>query len=124
MEYGIGQSISRVGAIMANQADNLVVGRWLGAVSLGQYSRAYQLMSVPTGLLGDVLDKVLFPTMARAQDDPRRLGEAFVQGTAILALVTLPMGVIAAVVAPELVSVAFEVAGPAWYSRSRSWPWV
>ena len=107
MEYGIGQSISRVGAIMANQADNLVVGRWLGAVSLGQYSRAYQLMSVPTGLLGDVLDKVLFPTMARAQDDPRRLGEAFVQGTAILALVTLPMGVIAAVVAPELVSVAF-----------------
>ncbi len=30
-------------------------------------------MSVPTGLLGDVLDKVLFPTMARVQDDPRRL---------------------------------------------------
>ena len=107
MDYGVGQSISRIGAIMANQADNLVVGRWLGAVPLGQYSRAYQLMSVPTGLLGDVLDKVLFPTMARAQDDPRRLGDAFVQGTAILALITLPAGVIAAVVAPELVAVAF-----------------
>ena len=107
MDYGVGQSISRIGAIMANQADNLVVGRWLGAVPLGQYSRAYQLMSVPTTLLGDVLDKVLFPTMARAQDDPRRLGDAFVQGTAILALITLPAGVIAAVLAPELVSVAF-----------------
>jgi O-antigen/teichoic acid export membrane protein len=107
MDYGVGQSISRVGVIMANQADNLVVGRWLGAVPLGEYSRAYQLMSVPTGLLGDVIDKVLFPTMARAQDDSRRLAVAFLQGTALLALVTLPVGVVAAVLAPELVAVAF-----------------
>jgi O-antigen/teichoic acid export membrane protein len=107
MDYGVGQSLSRVGVIMANQADNLVVGRWLGAVRLGEYSRAYQLMSVPTGMLGDVLDKVLFPTMARVQDDPRRLGAAFLQGTAVLALVTLPVGGVAAVLAPELVAVAF-----------------
>jgi PST family polysaccharide transporter len=107
MDYGVGQSISRVGVILANQVDNLVVGRWLGAVRLGEYSRAYQLMSVPTGLLGDVLDKVLFPTMARVQDDPRRLAAAFLQGTALLALVTLPIGVVSAIVAPELVAVAF-----------------
>lgn len=113
MDYGVGQSISRVGVITANQADNLVVGRWLGAVPLGVYSRAYQLMSVPTGLLGDVLDKVLFPTMARVQDDPRRLGVAFLQGTALLALVTLPVSVVAAVLAPELVAVAF---GSRWAS--------
>jgi PST family polysaccharide transporter len=87
------------------------VGRWLGAVRLGEYSRAYQLMSVPTGLLGDVLDKVLFPTMARVQDDPRRLAAAFLQGTGLLALVTLPVGVVSAIVAPELVAVAF---GPRW----------
>ncbi len=107
MDYGVGQSMSRVGVILANQGDNLVVGRWLGAVPLGNYSRAYQLMAVPAGLLGDVLDKVLFPTMARVQDDPRRLATAFLRGTALLALVTLPVGVVAAVLAPELVSVAF-----------------
>lgn len=107
MEYGVGQSISRVGVIMANQADNLVVGRWLGAVRLGEYSRAYQLISVPTNLLGDVLDKVLFPTMARVQDDSRRLAAAFLQGTAVMALVTMPVGVVTAVLAPELVAVAF-----------------
>jgi O-antigen/teichoic acid export membrane protein len=107
MGYGAGQSVARIGVIVANQADNLVVGRWLGAVALGQYSRAYQLMSVPTTLLGDVLDKVLFPTMARVQDDLRRLGSAYMQGTAFIALVTLPIGVVAAVLAPELVAVAF-----------------
>jgi PST family polysaccharide transporter len=105
--YGVGQSAGRIGVFLANQADNLVVGRWLGAVSLGLYNRAYQLMAVPTLLLGDVLDNVLFPTMARVQDDPPRLASAYLQGTALLALLTLPAGVVAAVLAPELVAVAF-----------------
>jgi PST family polysaccharide transporter len=107
MGFGMGLSAARLGVILANQADNLVVGRWLGAVALGLYSRAYQLMSVPTSLLGDVFDKVLFPTMSRVQEDIRRLTTAYLQGTAVVALVTLPAGVVAAVVAPELVAVAF-----------------
>lgn len=107
MQFGVGQSAARLGSFAADQADNLVAGRWLGAVALGLYSRAYQLMAVPTTLLGDVLDRVLFPTMARVQDDPRRLASAYLEGTALLALVTLPVGVVAAVLAPELVAVAF-----------------
>jgi O-antigen/teichoic acid export membrane protein len=111
MTFGVGQSAARIGAFLADQADNLVAGRWLGATALGLYSRAYQLMAVPTVFLGDVLDRVLFPTMARVQDDPRRLASAYLQGTGVLALVTLPAGVVAAVLAPELVTVAF---GPRW----------
>jgi O-antigen/teichoic acid export membrane protein len=113
MDYGVGQSAARLGVILANQADNLVVGRWLGAVALGLYSRAYQLMAVPTALVGDLLDKVLFPTMSQLQHDLRRLGSAYLQGTAILGLLTLPTGVVAAILAPELVIVAF---GPRWES--------
>lgn len=113
MDYGVGQSITRMGVILANQADNLVVGRWLGASALGIYSRAYQLMQVPTGLLVDVLDKVLFPTMSRVQDEPRRLASAYLRATAALVLVALPVGVVAAVLAPELVAVAF---GSRWHS--------
>jgi PST family polysaccharide transporter len=45
--------------------------------------------------------------MARVQDDARRLTSGYLQGTAIVALVTLPAGVVAAVLAPELVAVAF-----------------
>ncbi len=107
MEYGVGQSAARLGMITANQVDNLVVGRWLGAAPLGEYSRAFQLVSVPATLLGDVVDKVLFPTMARVQNDPRRLATAYLEGTALLALVTLPAEIVAAVLAPDLVAVAF-----------------
>jgi len=107
MVYGAGQSAARFGRLLANQADNLVVGRWLGATALGLYSRAYQLMAVPTALLGDVLDRVLFPTMARVQHDPRRLASAYLQGIALVGLVTLPAGVVAAVLASDLVAVVF-----------------
>jgi O-antigen/teichoic acid export membrane protein len=107
MGYGAGYSVASIGVIAANQVDNMVVGRWLGAYALGLYSRAYQLMAVPSALLGDVLDKVLFPTMARVQDDPQRLASAYLQGTGLIALVTLPIGVVAAVLAPDLVTVTF-----------------
>jgi PST family polysaccharide transporter len=107
MDYGVGQSAARLAWIFANQADNLIVGRWLGPVALGLYSRAYQLMAVPSGLPGTVIDKVLFPAMARVQNDPRRLAGAYLQGTAFVALVTLPAGVVAAVLAPELVVAVF-----------------
>lgn len=107
IDYGMGQSAGRIAWFLANQADNVVVGRWMGTTSLGLYSRAYQLMAVPTTLLGDVLDKVLFPTMAQVQNDSRRLAAAYLQGTALIALVTLPVGVVAAVLAPDLIRVAF-----------------
>jgi O-antigen/teichoic acid export membrane protein len=107
MNYGAGQSAGRIGVFLANQADNMVVGRYLGAVALGLYSRAYQLMAVPTSLLGDVLDRVLFPTLSRVQDEPRRLASAYLQGTALIALITLPLGVTAALLAPELILVVF-----------------
>jgi PST family polysaccharide transporter len=58
-----------------------------------------------------VLDKVLFPTMSQVQHDLRRLASAYLQGTGILVLLTLPTGVVAAVLAPELVTVVF---GPRW----------
>jgi PST family polysaccharide transporter len=85
----------------------MVVGRWLGPVALGLYSRAYQLMAVPTALFGDVFDKVLFPTLSRVQHDPRRLTSGYLQGIAVVGLVTFPAGLVAAVLAPELVASAF-----------------
>jgi O-antigen/teichoic acid export membrane protein len=107
MDYGVGQSAAALAVMGANQADNVVVGRWLGPVALGLYGRAFQLMSVPTALLGDVFDKVLFPALSRLQDDSRRLGTAYLQGIACISLLTLPAGVVAAILAPEIVRVAF-----------------
>jgi PST family polysaccharide transporter len=107
MGYGAPYSAANLGVLLANQADNIVVGRWLGPAALGLYSRAYQLMAVPTALFGDVLDHVLFPAMAKVQEDARRLSSAYLRGTALLALVMLPAGGVLCVLGPELIRVAF-----------------
>ena len=109
--FGAGFTLARVGNYLALQGDNLVVGRWLGPVALGIYGRAYHLMATPAFLLGQVLDTVLFPSMARIQGDRERLTAAYLRGVAAVALATLPLSAILVIVAPELIRV---VLGPQW----------
>jgi O-antigen/teichoic acid export membrane protein len=111
LHFGAGFSLARVGNFLANQGDNIVIGRVMGPASLGIYTRAYQIMAAPTTLLGDVLDRVLFPTMARVQGDRQRLATAYLQAVASIALVMLPVGVVMTVLAPEFVTVLL---GPRW----------
>ena len=103
--FGGGYTIARVFTYLAGHADKLVVGRSLGAGALGLYSVASQLMTAPAVIFGQILDRVLFPTMALVQQEPARLARAYRSGVAACALFTLPASVIVAIVAPELVLV-------------------
>ena len=109
--FGSGYSLSQLGNWVGNNGDNLVVTSVLGPAALGLYSRAYQLLVHPAQLIGTVADKVLFPSMARIQDDHERLARAYVVANSLVALVTLPAGVLLCVVAPEIVNVLL---GPGW----------
>jgi PST family polysaccharide transporter len=111
LSFGGGFTVARLANLVADQGDNLVVGRTLGAEPLGLYTRAFQLMSVPATLFGNILDRVLFPTMARCQHDLTRLAAAYHRGCAAVALAMLPVSLVVLVLAPEIVVVAF---GPRW----------
>ncbi len=103
--FGGGFTIARFSNYLASQGDNLVIGRWLGPVALGIYGRAYQLMQAPASLLGQVLDRVLFPAMARVQDQREKLAAAYRRGVALIALATLPASAALLLLAPEMVQV-------------------
>jgi O-antigen/teichoic acid export membrane protein len=103
LTYGGGFTLGRIGNYLAGQGDNLVVGRALGADALGIYGRAYQLMVAPVMLLGQVLDRVLFPAMAKVQNQPERLGMAYQRGVSLIASVTLPLSAFLVIAAPEII---------------------
>lgn len=109
--YGGGFTIARIFNYLASQVDKLVVGRWLGADALGIYALASQLMTAPSVIVGQILDRVLFPTMALVQAEPARLARAFRRSIAGCALLVLPASVVVAILVPELVQVLL---GPAW----------
>jgi O-antigen/teichoic acid export membrane protein len=109
--FGSGFTIARVCNYLATQADRLVVGRWLGADALGLYGLSSQLMTTPAVIVGQVLDRVLFPTMALVQEEPARLARAYRSATSGCALLVLPASVVVAIIAPELVLV---ILGRGW----------
>lgn len=109
--FGGGQTLARIGNYFAQEGDNFVVGRWLGADSLGLYGRAYKLAMLPATIVGGALDRVLFPAMARFQHDRAFLWDWFRRGSAGLAIAVYPVSMVALVLAPEIVDV---VLGGAW----------
>jgi PST family polysaccharide transporter len=111
LSYGFGHSLGQVGAVIGQQSDNFLVGRWLGAAALGIYGRAYSLMVMPAAVFGRVVMRVLYPLLAQVQNDRGRLRNAYERGLAIVALVSLPISAFLWVVAPEFIAV---VLGPDW----------
>jgi O-antigen/teichoic acid export membrane protein/thymidylate kinase len=111
--FGSGFTASGISNYLAGQAENLVIGRYLGAVALGVYGRAYQLMAGPAVVFGTVLDRVLFPAMVQVQNQPDRLAAAYRRGSALIALMILPVSGVLVVLAPEAVHV---ILGPEWHA--------
>src|SRR5207302_11035591 len=82
------------------QRDHVLVGRWLGAATLGFYGRAYEPMAAAPALVGEPVDKVVFPAMAARQGDLRALAAAYRRAVATLAVVPLPLSAVLPALAP------------------------
>lgn len=109
--FGGGFTVAHGFNYLARQGDNFVAARWLGAAALGAYGRAYQLVGFPVNQLTMVIGEVLFPAMARIQKSKERLSATFRRGTSVMALAFAPIGIIAAVLAPEIIGVTL---GSGW----------
>ncbi len=72
-------------------ADNLLIGRFLGAQNLGYYSLAYNLMLYPLQSVSSVIGRVMFPAFSKIQEDDVRFRYTFLKVTGAIALVTFPM---------------------------------
>jgi O-antigen/teichoic acid export membrane protein len=84
-------------------ADNLLIGRFVGATALGYYSRAFNLMAMQVQETGQVVGRVLLPTLASMQHDPVRVAGAYRRTVRLMNLVTVPALVGVAAVSPALV---------------------
>ena len=111
LRFGGGQTLSRLAAFIASQADGFVVTARLGVAAIGYYGRANQLVTMPTAQLGQLFDKVIFPTVARIQHDRSRSAAAYCTAVTIICLLSLPLCVLIWMLAPQIVHVAL---GPQW----------
>ena len=88
-------------------ADNILIGRFLGAEALGFYGRAYQIMLVPVHSLSMGASFALYPAMSSIQNDRPQLNGVYLKSLSILAAITLPMMAGLALVAVPFVEFVF-----------------
>ncbi len=74
--------------------DNIVVGRLLGVSALGLYDMGYTISMAPITEGTNVLAQVTFPLYVKMAGDRTRLKKAFTKTMSILALLTVPAGLV------------------------------
>jgi len=93
--------------------DNIVVGRILGASSLGIYEMAYNISMLPITDVSDVISKVTFPVYSLISGDSARLRKAFLKSLLLLSIITIPFGIIIFAFPYQIVNI---VLGQKWLS--------
>lgn len=91
--------------------DNMLIGKYLGAASLGYYAMAYRLLLFPLGNVTIVIGKVMFPAMSTIQDDLAKARSAYVRANKYVAAATFPLMAGLVVAAPAFTRV---IIGPKW----------
>lgn len=72
------------------QADTLIVGKVLGASTLGLYNIAVRIMQLPVGILGGSLHSAIYPGFVRLRTDAKALRDLVLFATAAQALLVFP----------------------------------
>ena len=98
-------------AFLSRNADNILVGRFLGVFALSNYSMAYRVLVIPVQMIGQTVNRVAFPTFSRLAEDTARLGVSLLRISALLSFAAVLPMTLAAVASRQLIEI---VLGPAW----------
>ncbi len=75
----------------ARNADNMLIGRFLGSEALGYYSRAYGLMLAPISQVISVIASVMFAALSTIKEDRARVKSIFLRAIGLITLLVFPM---------------------------------
>jgi O-antigen/teichoic acid export membrane protein len=96
---------------LAYNLDKILLGRFWGAAAVGVYGRSYQIINIPTENLNTAVGEVAFAALSRIQGEPSRLKSYFLKGYSLVLSLTVPITIMIALFARELVLV---ILGPKW----------
>jgi O-antigen/teichoic acid export membrane protein len=111
ISFGMAVKMSALFTYFARNADDLLVGAMLGAPVLGIYQMAYRLMLWPLDKVTRVVGGVMLPAFSGIKDDKERVRSVFLRATSCVAMITFPLVLGMAVVAPIIP----QVLGEKWH---------
>ncbi|SEV93119.1 MOP flippase family protein [Luteibacter sp. 329MFSha] len=107
LRYGAFQLGSQVINQLRSQADQIILGKFLGLASLGVYSLAKELVLQPTKLIMPVVQRLALPRLATRQKDPEGLRQMYLTGLRGVAVFSACVFIMLAVFAPFAVTILY-----------------
>ncbi|MDG6113168.1 lipopolysaccharide biosynthesis protein [Lactococcus formosensis] len=87
--------------------DNLLVSKFFGAKPLGNYSRSYQLLSLPITVFLSVVNPVLQPILAEHEKNIPLIRDTYLKISQILAFIAIPVSVFFSLNAEPIIYLLF-----------------
>jgi O-antigen/teichoic acid export membrane protein len=101
--FGMYQMGERTVTYLAINAIKLIIGRYLGANTLGLYYVAYQIIVYPVLRISSVIMTVSFPILAKFQDSNDLLRRGYLHMSRLISFSMFPVLVVVFVTAPVFV---------------------
>lgn len=101
--YGVWVFLNRIVFFLALRADDIFVGRFLGAFALGIYQVAFQIGELAARELTSVVSSVAFPAFSRIQGDRGQVVSSYLVTTEAVASVVIPVAAVSIFLAEPLV---------------------
>jgi len=111
LRFGGAFTLINLIAYVSYNLEKVLLGRFWGADALGLYGRAYQLINIPTENINSTFWGVAFSGLSRVRDDAQRFRSYFLRGYSLVLGMTIPITIVAALFAPDLI---FVLLGPKW----------
>ncbi|RJE70858.1 MOP flippase family protein [Reichenbachiella sp. MSK19-1] len=86
--------------------DNILIGKYFNASTLGYYNKSYQLMVLPMSNITKVLSRVMFPTLSKVNDDAI-LKRTYLKSISLVSAITFPAMFGLSVLAEEAIMIVY-----------------
>lgn len=109
--FGSKMSLIQFVEFLGVNLDSILIGRFLGEVSLGLYNRATVVIQHPINMITMSVTKVLFPAFSRIQGETDRLRKTYLLAISFIAMLMLPICAGIAAASKEVIAIML---GPKW----------
>jgi O-antigen/teichoic acid export membrane protein len=96
---------------LGDAVDKVMIGKVLGAASLGYYGLAFTLSNLPATNISSLVNQITFPAFSKVQNDRAMLKNAFIKTLSHVSIISMPVAFGILAVAENLVVV---VCGRKW----------
>ena len=121
LRFGLPLAGASIIVFAITDADQLVVGHFLGATLLGYYALAINLSNWPVNMFSVPVRSVAPALFSRLQHNRQAMRTGFVSGAGLLASVTLPICLILSGAAGPLIGFVY---GPRWMLAAHALVWL